>query len=79
MSLRVPIGIRIHRSTHVRIRRLARELGIPNGEVVDRAIAGLGPAQCELPLGSSRQVQPIRAHLRRCRQKLGGLREWHED
>jgi hypothetical protein len=65
MPFRVPIGLRIHRATHARIKRIAHELGVPNGEVVDLAIAMLPVAQCEMTIGAPRRVQPIRAHLRR--------------
>lgn len=68
--MRVPIGIRIHRSTHQRLRLIAREIGVPIGEVVDLAVKALPPAQAELPLGNRPVTTFVRCHRRR-RTALG--------
>jgi hypothetical protein len=67
MSRRVPIGVRIYRHTHQRINRIARELGVTNGEVIDQAIARLPVLQCEMPLGPPAPHQIVRTHVRRVR------------
>ncbi len=63
--MRSPIGIRIYRSTHARIRAIAHDLGVPNGEVVDRAIKMFPPVQAELPLGRPTPATFVRCHRRR--------------
>jgi len=65
MSFRVPIGIRIYRSTHVRLRRMALELNVPIGAVVDQAVASLPPIQAEIPIGLPLKRQWVRSHVRR--------------
>ena len=65
MTRRVPIGVRIYRHTHWRIRRMAREMNITTGEVIDQAIARLPALQCEMPLGPPAAHQIVRTHVRR--------------
>lgn len=67
--MRVPIGIRIHRSTHQQLRLIAREIGRPIGEVVDMAVKALPLTQAELPLGKREPRSFVRAHARRARPR----------
>lgn len=70
--MRAPIGIRIYRSTHERIRVIARELKVPMGEVVDLAIKSLPAAQAELSFGPPAPARTfVRSHMRRVRKT------WH--
>jgi hypothetical protein len=69
MSKRVPIGGRIYRTTHWRINRIAHELGVTNGEVIDQAIARMPVLQCEMPVGTRPWRHPIRAYVRRERPR----------